>query len=192
MNNKKIITVISLIVIVLGILYLTNYKKESLKDSEVQVANPASTFCIESGGTLEIVETPEGQTGNCTLPNGTVCEEWVFFRGECNSENNEQQTGEKLAVFESYQGKTTDGQNTIIDILGDMKYQITTNNQVRIGNLNTERGWNEDIDATVYILNWDSPLDEQIFFLRKTGIDSIVQLDSERNIIEPKIELIKK
>jgi putative hemolysin len=192
MNNKKIITIISLVVIVLGILYLTNYKKESLKDSEVQIANPASTFCIESGGTLEIVETPESQMGNCTLPNGTVCEEWALFRGECASENNEVQTGEKLAIFESYQGKTADDQNTIIDILGDMKYQITKNDQVLIGSLNTERGWNDDIDATVYILNWDSPIDEQIFFLRKTGVDSIVQLDSERNIIEPKIELIKQ
>ncbi len=192
MNNKKIISIISLVVIVFGILYLTNYKKEPLKDSEVQITNPASTFCIESGGTLEIVETPEGQMGNCTLPNGTVCEEWALFRGECASENNEVQAGEKLAIFESYQGKTADGQNTIIDILGDMKYQITKNDQVLIGSLNTERGWNDDIDATVYILNWDSPIDEQIFFLRKTGVDSIVQLDSERNIIEPKIELIKQ
>lgn len=112
MNQKKIITVTSLIIIVLGVIYLSNFKKNTTENSvsnnpitnianpalsevkdtptntmpakDIGIANPASTFCIESGGTLELVETPEGQMGNCTLPNGTVCDEWALFRGECN------------------------------------------------------------------------------------------------------------
>jgi len=57
----------------------------------VGIANPASVYCTEQGGKLEIIsEEPEdapggggGQVGMCTLPNGNVCEEWAFFRGEC-------------------------------------------------------------------------------------------------------------
>lgn len=58
----------------------------------VGMANPASEYCIKQGGKLEIIseEPPEapggggGQVGMCTLPGGQVCEEWTFYRGECN------------------------------------------------------------------------------------------------------------
>ncbi len=49
----------------------------------VGLANPASTKCINNGGTLKIVDTNEGQVGMCTLLSGKVCEEWALFRGEC-------------------------------------------------------------------------------------------------------------
>ncbi len=51
--------------------------------SEAGLANPASVYCLDQGGTLEIRNTDEGQVGYCTLPDGTVCEEWAFYRGEC-------------------------------------------------------------------------------------------------------------
>ena len=51
--------------------------------TNTQIANPASVNCIEKGGNLSIVDKPEGQVGMCTLSNGTVCEEWEYFRGEC-------------------------------------------------------------------------------------------------------------
>ena len=48
------------------------------------IANPASTSCIQKGGSLEILTDENGgQYGMCTLPDGTKCEEWAFFRGEC-------------------------------------------------------------------------------------------------------------
>ena len=47
------------------------------------LANPASVNCKDKGGTLEIVDTPEGQQGICTLKDGTKCEEWAYMRGEC-------------------------------------------------------------------------------------------------------------
>jgi uncharacterized protein len=48
-----------------------------------QLPNPASVYCQQQGGTLDIVDTPQGQQGMCTLPSGERCEEWAFFRGEC-------------------------------------------------------------------------------------------------------------
>ncbi len=52
-------------------------------DTGAQIANPASTNCIDNNGTLNIIDTNEGQVGMCTLPSGKVCEEWAYFRGEC-------------------------------------------------------------------------------------------------------------
>ena len=46
--------------------------------------NPASVHCQEQGGRLEIRTAADGsQTGYCVFPDGSECEEWAFFRGEC-------------------------------------------------------------------------------------------------------------
>ncbi len=45
--------------------------------------NPASVFCEEQGGRVEIRAGEGGQVGYCVFPDGSECEEWAFFRGEC-------------------------------------------------------------------------------------------------------------
>ena len=46
--------------------------------------NPASVYCVENGGKLEIRSGKDGgQVGYCVFEDGSECEEWVFFRGEC-------------------------------------------------------------------------------------------------------------
>jgi putative hemolysin len=50
------------------------------------IANPASEYCENSGYTLEIVDTREGEYGVCHFPDGETCEEWAFVRGECGIE----------------------------------------------------------------------------------------------------------
>lgn len=47
------------------------------------MSNPATAACTQAGGTPSFVQTDKGEQGICTLPSGLVCEEWVFFRGEC-------------------------------------------------------------------------------------------------------------
>lgn len=44
------------------------------------LANPASVFCVQSGGKSEIRNGPRGQYGVCRLPNGRVVDEWAYFR----------------------------------------------------------------------------------------------------------------
>ncbi|MDD3263166.1 MAG: DUF333 domain-containing protein [Candidatus Absconditabacteria bacterium] len=63
------------------------------KDSKVGIANPASTYCIENNGTLEIKDGNEGQIGICTFSDGSSCEERAFFRGECNLGNQNETNG---------------------------------------------------------------------------------------------------
>ena len=48
------------------------------------LANPASIYCGEQGGTLEIRSDAVGnQSGVCVFADGSECDEWAFFRGEC-------------------------------------------------------------------------------------------------------------
>ena len=47
------------------------------------IANPASENCVKQGGTLEIRDETGGQVGYCIFADGSECEEWAFFRGEC-------------------------------------------------------------------------------------------------------------
>jgi uncharacterized protein len=44
------------------------------------LANPASVFCVQSGGKSEIRNGARGQYGVCILPDGRVVEEWAYFR----------------------------------------------------------------------------------------------------------------
>lgn len=44
------------------------------------IANPASVYCVQRGGRVEIVDTKKGQIGICVLPDGRRIEEWKFFR----------------------------------------------------------------------------------------------------------------
>jgi putative hemolysin len=48
------------------------------------LANPASVNCVQKGNRLEIRTAADGgQVGICIFPDGSECEEWAFFRGEC-------------------------------------------------------------------------------------------------------------
>ena len=49
-----------------------------------EIANPASVYCEEQGGTVEIIDTDGGQVGICVLDDGRECEEWAYYRrGAC-------------------------------------------------------------------------------------------------------------
>ncbi len=50
----------------------------------VGLAYPAANYCSEREGRLEIQTTSnDGQIGVCLFNDGSLCEEWAFFRGEC-------------------------------------------------------------------------------------------------------------
>ena len=50
------------------------------------LANPASVYCGEHGGKLKIKKDISGnESGICVFSDDTRCEEWKYFRGECQS-----------------------------------------------------------------------------------------------------------
>jgi heat shock protein HslJ len=67
-------------------------------DEPVGLANPASVYCEEQGGTLEIRSDTDGnQYGVCIFADGSECEEWAFFRGECQQGGTESPTNDPLS-----------------------------------------------------------------------------------------------
>ena len=46
----------------------------------IGMANPASVYCIEQDGKLEMREELGGTTGYCVFPDGTEKEEWEYWR----------------------------------------------------------------------------------------------------------------
>ena len=52
-------------------------------ESPIGMPNPASKFCEEQGYKLELRTDAAGTTGYCLFPDGSECEEWAFYRGEC-------------------------------------------------------------------------------------------------------------
>lgn len=53
-------------------------------NAQANLPNPASVYCEENGGTLEIrIDDSGGQVGYCMFEDGSECEEWAFYRGDC-------------------------------------------------------------------------------------------------------------
>lgn len=51
---------------------------------EPGLTNPASEYCIEQDGRLELrADEDGGELGFCIFADGSECEEWAYFRGEC-------------------------------------------------------------------------------------------------------------
>ncbi|WP_051062708.1 putative hemolysin [Ilumatobacter nonamiensis] len=49
-------------------------------DDPSEEANPASVFCVEQGGSVDIVDDGDGEAGICEFPDGTRVDEWDYFR----------------------------------------------------------------------------------------------------------------
>ncbi|MEK7653201.1 MAG: DUF333 domain-containing protein [Patescibacteria group bacterium] len=62
------------------------------------IANPASAFCLKQGGNSTIKTNPNGgEYGVCFFSDGSACEEWSYFRNEC-------QPGKNISVFYPFAG----------------------------------------------------------------------------------------
>ena len=52
--------------------------------TQAGMPNPASVYCTQNGNKLEIRTAADGsQSGVCVFPNGSACNEWAYYRGEC-------------------------------------------------------------------------------------------------------------
>lgn len=72
--------------------------------------NPASVYCEQNGGKLEIVTAADGsQSGVCIFSDGSSCDEWAYFRGEC---------GPAVVVSTT---ETSDSTETVVDWRGVIK-----------------------------------------------------------------------
>jgi putative hemolysin len=74
---------------ILLILMLTACAGSSAQSAATQtpppnLPNPAAVHCQEQGNKSEIRSASDGsQAGVCVFPDGSECDEWAYFRGEC-------------------------------------------------------------------------------------------------------------
>jgi putative hemolysin len=48
------------------------------------IPNPTSVYCEQNGNKLEIhTAADDSQSGVCVFPDGSTCDEWAYYRGEC-------------------------------------------------------------------------------------------------------------
>jgi putative hemolysin len=86
-TNRNLTTLVA--VCLIGLLMLgCAQKQQNQTVNDTAIANPASVFCAQNGGTLSIITAADGsQSGLCAFPNGSECEEWAYYRGECSPVN---------------------------------------------------------------------------------------------------------
>ena len=76
---KKLLSITVLIVIAAIVAcYILVYSNSST------IANPASVKCVKDGGQNKIINGVLGQSGLCLFNDGSVCDEWAYYRGECS------------------------------------------------------------------------------------------------------------
>jgi len=64
---------------------ISNNNSNNTLNKTVEIANPASQKCVNDGFKLVIRNADDGgQIGYCIFPDNSECEEWSYFRGECN------------------------------------------------------------------------------------------------------------
>ncbi len=80
---KRKLTLATLM-IAAGLLAACRTPKQPTETPQAGLPNPASAYCEQQGGTLDIrTDASGGQYGVCMFDDGSECDEWAYFRGEC-------------------------------------------------------------------------------------------------------------
>lgn len=85
-SNASLVGAAMLLMVLLALLgYVVVTDVGAPKKEAMQIANPASTNCVQLGGVLDIRADASGaEAGYCRMPDGRECEEWALFRdGSC-------------------------------------------------------------------------------------------------------------
>jgi len=62
---------------------IMNNTSNSPVSNNAGLANPAAVHCENQGGRLKSITDAQGTSSMCVFVDGSECEEWAFFRGEC-------------------------------------------------------------------------------------------------------------
>jgi len=83
-NMKKNIIIFIVVAVVVG---FGTYAWRNQPEEESGLANPAAVYCEEQGGILVNRMFSAGVSGYCLFDDGSECNQWEFYRGECQKGN---------------------------------------------------------------------------------------------------------
>lgn len=93
---------------------------------------------------------------------------------------------------ETFTGKVS-GKTVVFEHADYTRYRLTVDGVSTEGPLNTERGFGEDADATLFVLDWQKPSSEQTCFVRLTRDPSHLKpLDGDRTVIPGELFKLNK
>ena len=81
--------IIAFTIIMMALAACTSFRVQTSDSAGTEIPqpnmpNPASVYCTQNGNTLEIRTAADGsQNGICVFPDGSTCDEWAYYRGEC-------------------------------------------------------------------------------------------------------------
>ncbi len=105
---------------------------DSQMAEDTALSNPATVYCLNRNGEFEMKKTLAGTTeGYCTLPDGTICEVWALYKGEC---------GELKELEEEEISTSTD------DIIEDETESATSTAMDNETSAENRHGESEDVD----------------------------------------------
>ena len=101
-SMKKFLRILWILIVLVAAFFVVNTQTTWFGSTQtwavVGLANPASVYCIQQSGTLEMVTDASGaQAGICHLSGWMDCDEWAYFRGECPSTGSVEITGNDLS-----------------------------------------------------------------------------------------------
>jgi len=81
MTRKALLT---LLILAVAVLFSSCSPQPASPTPAANLPNPASVFCEQNGGRLDFRQDASGGVaGVCVFPDGSECDEWAYFRGEC-------------------------------------------------------------------------------------------------------------
>ncbi len=109
-NMKNILLAVVLILIVAGLVwYFGFYQKKTVgeENQNTGIANPAAVYCQNQGGAGETRIFASGERGFCLFSDGSRCDEWDLYRGDCAK-------GQlKIEILKQGSGALADTGNTV-------------------------------------------------------------------------------
>ena len=120
--------------------------------SSKQAVNPASTYCFEKGGKIQTKEVKGEVESICVLPDGSECEQWEYYEGNCPP------TNPRLTVMDFQRlVKESADIETIFSIAGEPDTDIGSGIHIYVYNLDDETQiWIGYTDKILYVNHVDS------------------------------------
>ena len=87
-KKEKMKRIFTFTMILMALTACTSFRVQTFESAATEILpnlpNPASVYCEQNGNKLEIQTASDGsQSGVCVFPDGSTCDEWAYFRGEC-------------------------------------------------------------------------------------------------------------